>query len=193
MRVLLEAEELIHGERNEAYGDAEAQFTRIAAMWSAITGADLDAEDVALCMTALKLIRASDRLHPDDLLDAAGYIGLTGQIRGYEDTCRYPKRRDVTGVDPATGTTVWGYIEDGMLTVEGVRAADHRDSEIGSPSKKDAVAEAFVEDFTSGFGLHRKAPSPEAVGGEADSCPRCGCPLSPVTAGCTNMDCPKPR
>ena len=79
--VLTKAEQLINGQRAHDYGDARENFSRIAMMWTAILDQDIEPEQVALCMAALKICRLSKTLdHADSWLDCAGYIALGGEI-----------------------------------------------------------------------------------------------------------------
>lgn len=71
--VLTEAESLVHGSRNAAYGSPLDSFQRTAKMWSAILGHEIQAEQVGLCMIALKLCRECNKSQRDNLVDIAGY------------------------------------------------------------------------------------------------------------------------
>ena len=71
--VLLEAQGLVHGDRQAAYGHPIEDFTRTAAMWSAILGHPITAEQVGLCMCAVKLSRQVNLPKRDNLVDLAGY------------------------------------------------------------------------------------------------------------------------
>ena len=53
--VCLEADNLVSGDREVDYGDPTLDFQRTAQMGSAITGAQINAEHVPMCMIALKL------------------------------------------------------------------------------------------------------------------------------------------
>ena len=67
------AESITH-DRQGDYGDPRASFDRIALMWSAITGADISAHQVAHMMIALKLSRLQHQpTHLDSLIDIVGY------------------------------------------------------------------------------------------------------------------------
>jgi hypothetical protein len=64
-------------ERGERYGDPAVNLTRTAKLWSAILGGDVSAQQVALCMVAVKLSRLSHT--PDDadsIADLAGYAEI---------------------------------------------------------------------------------------------------------------------
>ena len=86
MSTLLQANELINGERQEQYGNPSDNLGAISGMWEIylhkrgllnINGAGLLAEDVCSMMALLKICRlANDVTHTDSAIDAAGYIGL---------------------------------------------------------------------------------------------------------------------
>ena len=86
--VLAEAGRLIGGERHQAYGPAADDFAETAKIWTVIlrrkgklvTAAELDAHDIALCMTALKLSREAHVPGRDNCVDGAGYFALAHQV-----------------------------------------------------------------------------------------------------------------
>lgn len=72
------------------YGHPRQNFDRIAKMWEPILGRKISAEQVGLCMLAVKLARLVNK--PDDkdsLDDIAGYA-LTMQMLA--DSCEKTKR-----------------------------------------------------------------------------------------------------
>jgi len=71
--ILQEALDLTTGDRNESYGHPLDDFTRTAVMWSAILGAPVTAEQVGLCMCAVKISRQCHKPKRDNLVDLAGY------------------------------------------------------------------------------------------------------------------------
>ena len=71
--VLTEAEGLVHGDRNDDYGHPLDDFSRTAKMWSAILGVEVSAEQVGLCMCALKISRECNKPKRDNMVDLAGY------------------------------------------------------------------------------------------------------------------------
>lgn len=80
--ILVQADELINGDRQTDYGDKLQNFSQIAMLWQGILAAKLlpDAkispEDVALCMIQVKIARlAKNPDHEDSILDVAGYAG----------------------------------------------------------------------------------------------------------------------
>ena len=79
--ILQEAERIICGDRQDDYGSASASFERIADMWRAYLGVDIEAMDVANMMILLKVSRsitAPDKA--DTWLDIAGYAALAGEM-----------------------------------------------------------------------------------------------------------------
>jgi len=71
--ILIEAEGLVHGDRNVDYGHPLDDFRRIATMWSQILGVYVDPDKVPLCMIALKISRQCNKKKRDNLVDIAGY------------------------------------------------------------------------------------------------------------------------
>ena len=74
---LLEALDLIEGERAESYGDAKENHARIAAMWTALLEKEVTPNQVYLCLIAVKMSRLVESpRHRDSWLDIAGYAAL---------------------------------------------------------------------------------------------------------------------
>lgn len=71
--ILLEALRITKGERNAQYGPPEQDFTRTAAMWTALKGVEFEAREVAMFMIALKLSRETHQRKRDNAVDIAGY------------------------------------------------------------------------------------------------------------------------
>ena len=77
--ILTEAQGLVHGDRNSDYGHPLDDFSRTAAIWTALLGgklkdgARIGPEDVGLCMVGVKLSRQINQPKRDNLTDAAGY------------------------------------------------------------------------------------------------------------------------
>ena len=79
--ILDTAKEYVTKDRQEAHGDAEANFGLIAAYWSAHLGRNIKPHDVAVMMTLLKLARMkANPAHVDSATDAAGYAAIGGEI-----------------------------------------------------------------------------------------------------------------
>lgn len=83
--VLREAESLITGDRNKAYGSPTQNFTNTAEIWTALLrhklkdGEQIDPAEVASLMIGLKLARTVGQPKRDNWVDMAGYAGC-----GYE-------------------------------------------------------------------------------------------------------------
>jgi len=72
--VLADADQLVNGDRNAAYGPPTQDFARTAAMWSAYLGIEVQAHDVAALMVMLKVSRISwSPERRDSWVDLAGY------------------------------------------------------------------------------------------------------------------------
>ena len=98
--VLAEALRTINGERQDVYGSPEDSFALIARYWqtylesrpglSTFMGAKPDhadplrAEDVAMMMTLFKIAREANQHKRDNLVDAAGYLGIYADMQGEE-------------------------------------------------------------------------------------------------------------
>lgn len=67
--------------RGAPYGGVEDNFADIAAMWSAIAGVEIRADQVGLMMIALKLVRANKTNKRDNLLDIVGYAAHVAKIQ----------------------------------------------------------------------------------------------------------------
>ena len=84
--VLQEAERLINGDRQQAYGSAAESFERIAAFWHAYLKHKLkDTEhikpkDVAAMMILMKVSRSVTSSKRDNWVDAAAYAELGSQL-----------------------------------------------------------------------------------------------------------------
>lgn len=79
--ILQTAETYVTKDRAATHGDAERNFGRIAAYWSAHLDMTISATDVAVMMTLLKLARiGSNPGHADNWIDGAGYMACGGEI-----------------------------------------------------------------------------------------------------------------
>ncbi|QGH75305.1 phosphofructokinase [Mycobacterium phage Quesadilla] len=84
-KLLEEARRAISGDRQRDYGPPTPSFERIAAMWSAILGTEVSAEQYAMCMVAVKLGRLVETPnHRDSWMDIAGYAGLGAEVAATE-------------------------------------------------------------------------------------------------------------
>lgn len=72
-------------DREKQYGNPVEMHNRIAEIWSGILNHPVTGYEVALCMTGLKLARATKNASdPDSLIDAHGYAEIAQMI--WEDT-----------------------------------------------------------------------------------------------------------
>lgn len=78
--VLKQAEALITGDRQAAYGPPSVNFGRIAAGWAVILGQPVTTEQVALCMAWLKIARLVNGPHEDSYVDGAAYMALAAEL-----------------------------------------------------------------------------------------------------------------
>ena len=83
--ILDKAADLITARRDEMYGDPRTNHQRIADLWSVILGVQVDADEVILCMIAVKMSRLiKTPEHEDSWVDIAGYAALGGEITSNE-------------------------------------------------------------------------------------------------------------
>lgn len=79
--ILNTAKVMISTDRDKNYGEASANFARIAGLWSTILGIEVTSEQVALCMVGLKIARLMETPdHHDSWVDICGYAALGGEI-----------------------------------------------------------------------------------------------------------------
>lgn len=77
MTILEEAAQITNGSRREIYGPPGEEFPRMAKMWSLVLNTEVTAQQVCLCMIAMKLMRSAvSPGHRDSLVDMAGYARI---------------------------------------------------------------------------------------------------------------------
>jgi hypothetical protein len=103
-QAILEALELINGERAETYGDADEMFHDIAVGWQVIAnscndpdfGVGFDVAHVALMMDWLKTCRILKNWgHKDSWIDKLGYTALGAESGIREEKIKQPKIGEV--------------------------------------------------------------------------------------------------
>jgi hypothetical protein len=77
--ILLEADLIVNGTRNQDYGDSNENLRRIAAIATAM-GTEISPKGVAVILIAVKLGRHMHRPKRDNLVDAAGYLELLARV-----------------------------------------------------------------------------------------------------------------
>ena len=82
-QVLDTAKEYVTKDRAADHGNMEDNFSTIGKYWSVHLGVNVSATDVAVMMTLLKAARIkSNPSHPDNWVDACGYMACGGEIVG---------------------------------------------------------------------------------------------------------------
>ena len=71
-------------ERSKNYGDPRTCFNEIARRWSQHLKIDIDASQVAICMTELKMVRQSFGTQPDNIIDAINFLAFCQLFQSYE-------------------------------------------------------------------------------------------------------------
>ena len=75
------AAEAVLKNRQELYGKPSSGFAGIAAIWSVLLGRKIASHEVALCLAALKMVRATNSpAHADNWVDMAGYAACGSEI-----------------------------------------------------------------------------------------------------------------
>lgn len=73
---LIEAASCVKGERQESYGPAERNLSRIAELWSSYLGHPITSRNVAVMMILLKAARDAHKSKHDNMVDICGYAYL---------------------------------------------------------------------------------------------------------------------
>lgn len=73
---LTEAASVVKGERQDSYGPAERNLSRIAELWSSYLGRNITARNVAVMMILLKAARDAHKSKHDNMVDICGYAYL---------------------------------------------------------------------------------------------------------------------
>jgi hypothetical protein len=81
--ILKEADELIHGDRANAYGSALENAEAWAVLFSTITGVQVKPEHYPISQICVKLARERSKHHKDNdnWRDIAGYVGVWDKIK----------------------------------------------------------------------------------------------------------------
>ena len=79
--ILDKAKETINGARQDQYGNPEDSFSDIAKLWTAYTGVEFSAHDVAMMMALLKVARIKGGAGSEDsYIDLCGYTALAADM-----------------------------------------------------------------------------------------------------------------
>lgn len=80
-QILENAERCVCTEREGDYGSPEDNFKIIADLWSVYLGIEINAEDVSMLMSLLKIARIkTGKPKADNFIDLAGYAACGGEI-----------------------------------------------------------------------------------------------------------------
>ncbi len=83
---LMEAQRIVAGARQDAYGHPFDDFTRTGRMWGAIVGSDdISPDKVALCLIAVKISREVNAPKRDNVVDIAGYAETLALVREHQN------------------------------------------------------------------------------------------------------------
>lgn len=104
VNILNEASDTINGPRQQVYGPPKESFQRIADLWSAYLGIDINVVDVVYLMILMKVSRGkqdaerfgdpSDKLEligKDNPMDIAGYIGCLDMMNVIKMSDKIPE------------------------------------------------------------------------------------------------------
>jgi hypothetical protein len=83
MNILEKANQIVNErseEKERMYGPFETSMIKAADLASIMTGKEISAADMYLCMVALKLSRESFAHKEDNLLDAVAYLGALNNL-----------------------------------------------------------------------------------------------------------------
>lgn len=84
--ILETAQDLVHGDRRDAYGHPYPEFEKVGRVWGAVLGTeDIPPEKVALCMVGLKMVRECHKPKRDNRVDGAGYFETLDLCHQYKD------------------------------------------------------------------------------------------------------------
>lgn len=83
-QILTDAVKVINGDRQDTYGNPEDSFETISQYWSLFLKkklkVNIDKQDVAMMLVLFKIAREENQHKKDNLVDAAGYLGILGDM-----------------------------------------------------------------------------------------------------------------
>lgn len=104
MTVLTDAQDVMDGPRQHAYGDPVRGMERIGRVWAVLLDLPepVPAHTVALLLAAMKLVRETGTRehHRDNLVDAASYVRIAELAQPEERKTVHEWVRALTGDDP---------------------------------------------------------------------------------------------
>jgi len=90
--VCQEAQRLVGGDRQEAYGHPLDNYELTAKFWSVVLGMEVTPEQVVRCMVCTKLARQMHRPKRDTLVDIAGYAQAEQMIHDERARRAHPQQ-----------------------------------------------------------------------------------------------------
>ena len=85
--ILRRTAKMVSKKRSKTHGGYKYTFIRIAEMWGAYLGCELEPKDVAVMMVLLKTIRSqSGVFNMDDYNDMAGYAAIGGALAEHDES-----------------------------------------------------------------------------------------------------------
>jgi hypothetical protein len=107
--VTQEADRLVSGDRGSSYGHPLDDFCKTAVLWGVILKKRITAEEVAKCMSQVKVSRELNKHKRDNLVDECGYVKCLDMV--IEERARRVKEGwsydEVTGVWSPPTTKQW--------------------------------------------------------------------------------------
>jgi hypothetical protein len=77
---MVEANDLVQGQRQNDYGHPKANFGRISGLWSIYLGMEISDHDVANLMILLKIARGRHTSCADNNIDIIGYAAIAEDL-----------------------------------------------------------------------------------------------------------------
>lgn len=86
MASIMEEASIVVVERGKVYGSPLRNMTRIADLWSAYMGWNVEPHQVAICMELVKISRLAETpSHRDSIIDSHGYLAVYAECINEED------------------------------------------------------------------------------------------------------------
>ena len=79
--LLLQAEKIVNGDRNDQYGDAKQAFKEYSGILKTTFNIELTPEEICKVMMSIKLGRLKHKFKEDSLLDLIGYSEILNRLQ----------------------------------------------------------------------------------------------------------------
>jgi hypothetical protein len=87
MSILSEADSLVNGDRQKAYGNPVDNMRDIAELASVMIGKQLNNADIAMILACVKLGRLKFQYKADSAIDLCGYIDIYSRCKENAEFC----------------------------------------------------------------------------------------------------------